>query len=56
MTDQERLNLLIERHAFAEVIRQFDQRDARMEIGLDAFLCSIEDEIRKIDDRLRESP
>ena len=54
MTEQEILELTIEKKAYEEVIKQFSKGcDPRMECGLNEFLCGIEDKIREIDEKLR---
>lgn len=54
MTEQEKIDLMIERRAYVEVVQQLGRCDARMETNLDAFLTSIEDKIREIDRKLNE--
>lgn len=53
MTELEILELKIEKAAYSEVIKQFTKGcDARMECGLNEFLCGIEGKIREIDIKL----
>ena len=52
MTDQERIDLEIEKTSYQEVISQMSKGDARMEVGLDQFLSSIEDKIKEINQKL----
>jgi hypothetical protein len=54
MTEQDRINLIIEKKAFQEVVYQLSKGcDARMSCQLDSFLCGIEDKIREIDIKLK---
>jgi hypothetical protein len=52
MTEQEKIDLMIEKRAYTEVVKQLGQGDARMETGLNKFLTSIEDKVREIDRKL----
>jgi hypothetical protein len=53
MTEQEILELTIEKRAYQEVVKQFSKGcDPRMEISLNDFLCGIEDKIKEIDLKL----
>ena len=53
MTEQERIDLEIEKASYQEVIKQFSKGcDARMETSLNEFLCSLEDKIREINKKL----
>lgn len=54
MNNQERIELEIEKKSFQEVVKQFTMHDcdARMEVGLNRFLCEIEDKIKEIDIKL----
>jgi hypothetical protein len=53
MTEQEILELTIEKMAYREVIKQLSGGDARMETGLDKMLCGLEDKIKDIDEKLK---
>jgi hypothetical protein len=54
MTEQEILDLTIEKKAYEEVIKQFTKGciDARMECSLDEFLRGLENKIKEIDKKL----
>jgi hypothetical protein len=55
MTEQERIDLIIEKRSYQEVIKQFSSGcDARMEVGLNSFLQDIENKIKEIDRKLDE--
>lgn len=55
MTKQEKIELEIEKASYQEVIKQFSKGcDARMEISLNDFLCSLQDKIKEIDKKLGE--
>ena len=53
MTDEEIIKLKIEKAAYLEVVKQLSKGDARMETGLDDFLCDIEDKIKDINKKLQ---
>jgi len=53
MTEQEILELTIEKAAYREVIKQLSKGDARMECSLDEMLCGLEDKIKDIDKKLK---
>lgn len=54
MTEQEILDLTIEKKAYQEVIKQFTKGcDARMECSLDEFLRGLENKIKEIDEKLK---
>lgn len=53
MAKQERIDLEIEKASYQEVIKQFTKGcDARMETGLNEFLCDIESKIEEINIKL----
>ena len=54
MTKQERIQLEIEKRSYQEVVRQFiiHDCDSRMCTKLNAFLSSIENKIKEIDEKL----
>lgn len=52
ITNEERIELEIEKASYQEVIKQFSKGDTRMETSLDAFLCEIEDKIEEINKKL----
>ena len=55
MTEQEILELTIEKAAYREVIKQLSKGDARMECSLDEMLCGLEDNIKDIDEKLNRN-
>jgi hypothetical protein len=55
MTEQERIDLEIEKASYGEVIKQMSGGDARMSVSLDKFLRMIEDKIKEIDIKLKDN-